>query len=166
MPIFCVSSNYFFFKLFLSCLLIFRIGSADEISSQSNIAPTETTPAAVIPSHDSLIGDLLSMDLNAPAPTAAPVPSMPSMPTMPSMPPMPITSAAPTASLDLLGGGLDSLVCLAHFSIMVLTVVSRFKITHYSYSSYRVTLLVYLQLLLQFQWLLMPVCWVMFLALT
>lgn len=43
---------------------------------------------SVIPAQDSLIGDLLSMDLGAPAPVAAPPPS----------------------AVDLLGGGLDGLV--------------------------------------------------------
>lgn len=45
---------------------------------------------SVIPAQDSLIGDLLSMDLGAPAPaTAAP---------------------QQTSAMDLLGGGLDGLV--------------------------------------------------------
>lgn len=56
----------------------------------------EETPAAaeatVIPSQDSLIGDLLSMDLGTTVPAA----------------PAPIT--APTSNVDLLGGGLDVLV--------------------------------------------------------
>lgn len=43
---------------------------------------------SVIPAQDSLIGDLLSMDLGAPAPMAVPAP----------------------ATVDLLGGGLDGLV--------------------------------------------------------
>lgn len=45
---------------------------------------------SVIPAQDSLIGDLLSMDLGAPAPMAAPAP----------------------ATVDLLGGGLDGLVSI------------------------------------------------------
>lgn len=45
---------------------------------------------SVIPAQDSLIGDLLSMDLGAPAP---------------------VTSSAPSSNtVDLLGGGLDGLV--------------------------------------------------------
>lgn len=45
---------------------------------------------SVIPAQDSLIGDLLSMDLGAPAP---------------------VPQAAPASSaIDLLGGGLDGLV--------------------------------------------------------
>lgn len=48
--------------------------------------------ATVIPSQDSLIGDLLSMDINAPAAPASAVP--------------------PSNNVDLLGGGLDVLVSL------------------------------------------------------
>ncbi|CAH1110201.1 unnamed protein product [Psylliodes chrysocephalus] len=61
-----------------------RQGSADDSAS----AP-ETT---VIPNQESLIGDLLSMDLNAPAPSMA------------------APAAAPTSNVDLLGGGLDVLL--------------------------------------------------------
>lgn len=50
--------------------------------------PTSNEPT-VIPNQESLIGDLLSMDINAPV---APTP------------------AAPTSNVDLLGGGLDVLV--------------------------------------------------------
>lgn len=54
----------------------------------------ETAQPAVIPSHDTLIGDLLSMDLN---------------------PPIVQNAAQPAAGgygghVDLLGGGLDALV--------------------------------------------------------
>lgn len=66
-----------------------RQGSADDSAS----AP-ETT---VIPNQESLIGDLLSMDLNAPAPSMA------------------APAAAPTSNVDLLGGGLDVLVCIYLF---------------------------------------------------
>lgn len=62
-----------------------RQGSAED----SNPAPAEAT---VIPSQDSLIGDLLSMDIGTTVPAA----------------PAPIT--APTSNIDLLGGGLDVLV--------------------------------------------------------
>jgi len=48
---------------------------------------------AVIPALDSLIGDLLNMDVNAPT---VPVPAA--------------TSVFSPPSVDLLGGGLDSLV--------------------------------------------------------
>ncbi|XP_050498481.1 AP-1 complex subunit beta-1 [Diabrotica virgifera virgifera] len=60
-----------------------RQGSAEDTSS----APEPT----VIPNQESLIGDLLSMDLNAPAPAAA-------------------QAAVPASNVDLLGGGLDSLL--------------------------------------------------------
>lgn len=57
---------------------------------------------SVIPAQDSLIGDLLSMDLGAPAP----VPS----------------SAPQTSAIDLLGGGLDGLVnkTFSFFSTIIL----------------------------------------------
>lgn len=55
---------------------------------------SEGGPSApqVIPSQDSLIGDLLSMDINPPA---AVIPS---------------NQPAPYGGVDLLGGGLDALV--------------------------------------------------------
>ncbi|KAG1701253.1 AP-2 complex subunit beta [Nymphon striatum] len=83
------------------------IGSADEVSSQPNSVPTETSASAsaIIPSHESLIGDLLSMDLNTPAPTATPTP------------PVPVATAVPSAALDLLGGGLDSLLSTDPISV-------------------------------------------------
>ena len=56
-------------------------------------APGVTDQPAVIPSQDSLIGDLLSMDINAPT---VPVPAT--------------TNVFSPPSVDLLGGGLDSLV--------------------------------------------------------
>jgi len=64
----------------------------------SQEAGLETTAAvtdqpAVIPAQDSLIGDLLSMDISAPT---IPVPAA--------------TSVFSPPSVDLLGGGLDSLV--------------------------------------------------------
>ncbi|XP_018566076.1 AP-1 complex subunit beta-1 [Anoplophora glabripennis] len=61
-----------------------RQGSAEDT--------TATAEATVIPSQDSLIGDLLSMDLGTTVPAA----------------PAPI--AAPTSNVDLLGGGLDVLL--------------------------------------------------------
>lgn len=61
-----------------------RQGSAEDT--------TATAEATVIPSQDSLIGDLLSMDLGTTVPaTPAPI-------------------AAPTSNVDLLGGGLDVLL--------------------------------------------------------
>lgn len=61
-----------------------RQGSTEEPSAPE---------ATVIPNQESLIGDLLSMDLGATAPTV----------------PAPIT-APTTSNVDLLGGGLDALV--------------------------------------------------------
>ncbi|KAF2896561.1 hypothetical protein ILUMI_09611 [Ignelater luminosus] len=61
-----------------------RQGSAEE----SGTAQPEAT---VIPNQESLIGDLLSMDIGSSIPT-------------------PAVSAQPTSNIDLLGGGLDSLL--------------------------------------------------------
>ncbi|XP_055383042.1 AP-1 complex subunit beta-1 isoform X1 [Condylostylus longicornis] len=57
-------------------------------SGNTTTAP-EPEQATVIPNQESLIGDLLSMDINAPVPMAP---------------------AAPTSNVDLLGGGLDILL--------------------------------------------------------
>lgn len=58
-----------------------RQGSTDEVAAE----------ATVIPNQESLIGDLLSMDIGGVAQPAAP-------------------TSAPTSNVDLLGGGLDVLV--------------------------------------------------------
>lgn len=60
-----------------------RQGSAEEPSAPE---------ATVIPNQESLIGDLLSMDLGTTTPT------------------VPAANAVPTSNVDLLGGGLDVLV--------------------------------------------------------
>lgn len=66
-------------------------GSSHGASSSShNNNNNSNDHGTVIPSQDSLIGDLLSMDINAPA--------------------APSTAAPITNSVDLLGGGLDILV--------------------------------------------------------
>lgn len=65
-----------------------RQGSDEPASSGT--AQTTNDHGTVIPNQDSLIGDLLSMDINAPA--------------------APSASAPVTNSVDLLGGGLDILV--------------------------------------------------------
>jgi hypothetical protein len=54
--------------------------------------------STVIPRQDSLIGDLLGLDLG------------PTVPTQPSIMSDPIAAAPVAPSLDILGGGLDSLV--------------------------------------------------------
>lgn len=55
---------------------------------------------AVIPSQETLIGDLLSMDLNVPPTVYNPAP-------------------APSPSVDLLASGIDSLVCICFDKIKV-----------------------------------------------
>lgn len=56
--------------------------------------------STVIPSADTLIGDLLSMDIGAPPPPVPPAVGVP-----------PVAAAAPpSAAIDIFGGGLDSLL--------------------------------------------------------
>ncbi|KAG8179105.1 hypothetical protein JTE90_005461 [Oedothorax gibbosus] len=70
------------------------VGSPDDLGITDNSASVATSHhAAVITTEESLIGDLLSIDLNAP-----PVPVVPA------------ATAAPASADDLLGGGLDSLL--------------------------------------------------------
>lgn len=59
-------------------------------------APTAEQPD-VIPTQGDLLGDLLNLDLGPPV----------------SGPPL-TTSSVQMGAVDLLGGGLDSLVCLGH----------------------------------------------------
>lgn len=58
--------------------------------SHEPAAQSQSSEATVIPNQESLIGDLLSMDIGAPVPSATP--------------------AAPQNNIDLLGGGLDMLL--------------------------------------------------------
>lgn len=75
-------------------------GSSHGASSSSH--NNNNDHGTVIPSQDSLIGDLLSMDINAPAAPSA---------------------AAPiTNSVDLLGGGLDILVSIVFLHLESLSV--------------------------------------------
>lgn len=67
----------------------YRAGSSETVLENST-----TEQPSVIPSQDSLIADLLSMDINAP--------------TIPAQPNANVFSTP--SSVDLLGGGLDSLV--------------------------------------------------------
>jgi AP-1 complex subunit beta-1 len=72
------------------CVIYSRAGSQETVLETTTAV---TDQPAVIPAQDSLIGDLLSMDISAPT---IPVPAA--------------TSVFSPASVDLLGGGLDSLV--------------------------------------------------------
>lgn len=64
------------------------------VSSSSSTNATSASSAVVVPSQDSLIGDLLSMDIGSGPSTSANV----------------ATTQPP--SVDLLGGGLDALVLI------------------------------------------------------
>ncbi|KAH8039050.1 hypothetical protein HPB51_004975 [Rhipicephalus microplus] len=74
------------------CCSFNSVGSAEEAGASG--AGDQST---VIPSADTLIGDLLSMDIGAP----------PAVPPVAAVPP---TAAAPAAAMDIFGGGLDSLL--------------------------------------------------------
>lgn len=87
---------------------------------QSSVEESTTQEATVIPNQESLIGDLLSMDLGTTAPA------------------VPAPVAAPTSNVDLLGGGLDVLVSfsLSYLSLFYinyffpwqLTLVDNYKV--------------------------------------
>ena len=79
-------------------MFIFRAGSAEEMAPPVEVAAPAAPQATVIPGADSLIGDLLDMDLGPPSYqqqqfAAAPPPA-----------------AQPAGGMDLLGEGLDSLL--------------------------------------------------------
>lgn len=79
-------------------------GESAENSDVGQTGPSEAPPA-VIPSQGDLLGDLLNLDL---APPTTTVPSV-----QPSM---------QMGAMDLLGGGLDSLVC-SLFDVMKKTYI-------------------------------------------
>lgn len=68
-----------------------------ESPDTASAATVSEAPPAVIPSQGDLLGDLLNLDLTPPTATA-PAPS----------------SGLQMGAVDLLGGGLDSLVCVLH----------------------------------------------------
>ncbi|XP_053726068.1 AP-1 complex subunit beta-1 isoform X4 [Synchiropus splendidus] len=72
-------------------------GSGESVESpDTGSAPGVTeAPPAVIPSQGDLLGDLLNLDLTPPATTG---------------PPPPVSSGMQLGGMDLLGGGLDSLI--------------------------------------------------------
>ncbi|XP_077942780.1 AP-1 complex subunit beta-1 isoform X4 [Gasterosteus aculeatus] len=70
-------------------------GSGESVESPDPGAAATETPPAVIPSQGDLLGDLLNLDLT---------------PTTTTGPPPPTTSGMQMGAMDLLGGGLDSLM--------------------------------------------------------
>lgn len=64
--------------------------------STSEGPDSESQAPSVIPAQDSLIGDLLSMDIGGP--------------TVPAANPAPVAQTGFGGAMDLLGGGLDTLV--------------------------------------------------------
>lgn len=77
----------------LSCAVPFRIESPESPDTAPAGGPAADQPA-VIPTQGDLLGDLLNLDLGPPV----------------SRPPM-ATSTVQMGAVDLLGGGLDTLVC-------------------------------------------------------
>ncbi|CAG08478.1 unnamed protein product, partial [Tetraodon nigroviridis] len=76
-------------------------GSGESVDSPEtgSTAGVSEAPPAVIPSQGDLLGDLLNLDLTPPATVPAP------------------TSGIQMGAVDLLGGGLDSLVGLSHTAV-------------------------------------------------
>jgi AP-1 complex subunit beta-1 len=66
--------------------------------SASEGPESESQTSSIIPAQDSLIGDLLSMDIGGPTVQAAS--------------PAPVAQTGFGGAMDLLGGGLDSLVIM------------------------------------------------------
>lgn len=84
---------FFVFTLYINEYVKLTCSRAGSQEAGLETAASVTDQPAVIPAQDSLIGDLLSMDISAPT---IPVPAA--------------TSVFSPPSVDLLGGGLDSLV--------------------------------------------------------
>lgn len=87
---------------FFSYLISFSGESVDSPETGSTVGVSEAPPA-VIPSQGDLLGDLLNLDLTPPTATA---------PT--------VSSGLQMGAVDLLGGGLDSLVGLKNAAVGVL----------------------------------------------
>ena len=85
---------FFFLLVFLS-----TSGESVESPETASAAGVSEAPPAVIPSQGDLLGDLLNLDLTPPTTTG---------------PPPPANSGMQMGAMDLLGGGLDSLVGLVH----------------------------------------------------
>uniref|UniRef100_A0A8C6PSN8 AP complex subunit beta n=1 Tax=Nothobranchius furzeri TaxID=105023 RepID=A0A8C6PSN8_NOTFU len=79
-----------------------RLPGSTGFPDTGSAAGGSDAPPAVIPSQGDLLGDLLNLDLTPPATTG---------------PPPPPTSGMQLGAMDLLGGGLDSLVCFLHTSM-------------------------------------------------
>lgn len=83
-------------------LSLSREGAAEDLSAPVEQASQPPQPT-VIPGADSLIGDLLDMDLG-------PGPSMMQQQMYPPQPVAPAPSAAGAGGMDIFGEGLDNLV--------------------------------------------------------
>lgn len=79
-------------------------GESVESPDAGSAPGVSDAPPAVIPSQGDLLGDLLNLDLTPPSATG---------------PPPVATSGMQMGAMDLLGGGLDSLVRFLHVTVCV-----------------------------------------------
>lgn len=77
-------------------------GESADSPDTGSAAGVSEAPPAVIPSQGDLLGDLLNLDLTPPT-TSGPLPAP--------------SSGMQMGAMDLLGGGLDSLVGLLHAAV-------------------------------------------------
>lgn len=83
--------------------LHYREGATEELAAPTETAQQPPQPT-VIPGADSLIGDLLDMDLG-------PGPSMMQQQMYPPQPAAPTPVSQGSGVMDIFGEGLDNLVC-------------------------------------------------------
>ena len=88
----------------MSLYIFSTSGESVESPDAASAAGVSEAPPAVIPSQGDLLGDLLNLDLTPPTATG------------PTPPP---SSGMQMGAMDLLGGGLDSLVGLIHTCVSV-----------------------------------------------
>lgn len=87
----------------MSHFIFFISSSGESVESPDtgSAAGVSEAPPAVIPSQGDLLGDLLNLDLTPPTTAGPPPPS----------------SGMQMGAMDLLGGGLDSLVGYLHSTV-------------------------------------------------
>lgn len=93
-------------KLFV--LYKYFSGEAGANETTSDTSPPPVQQPTVIPGVDSLIGDLLDMDIGGPTPYQQ----------QQMMSQLPTSAPPPAAAVDLLGEGLDNLVSVQSFVLL------------------------------------------------
>ena len=88
-------------------ILVYREGVVEEMAAPAEAAQQPPQPT-VIPGADSLIGDLLDIDLG-------PGPSMMQQQMYPQQPPAQAPAGGAGGVMDIFGEGLDNLVCSEFF---------------------------------------------------